>query len=155
MEPLQTKPVYHHPIPPQIVGALALIGCDVLWLALVAAAALIRSASDPNPRLALALAAAAAAAAAAHLALGVCIAARQNWARIVEIALGLLTCFQHIPVAIGFSFLPAVVGPGLVGGVALPAYGVVAFCLALLLLLHNEAAEAYTYRGGGGRPPEE
>ncbi|GAA2261100.1 hypothetical protein GCM10009853_012710 [Glycomyces scopariae] len=157
MDTLHPAPAFHHPIPWQVVAALALIGCHALALVLQSAAALalFRSQQPPESRLTLLVLLGAATAAAANAVLGACIAARQDWARTVAVALSLLACFSYGAASVVLSFAAFATAPGVRGTLLLSAYGAFAFCLALLFLLQNERAAAYTYRGGGGDRPDE
>lgn len=157
MEPLRTKPVYHRPIPWQVVTALALIGGYLVLLtvraaSLWAAYTLLGPRAELAPevgvaqRWALLALIVTALAIVLNVVLGVCIAARQNWARVLAHLLYLIFAVFHICRAVFF---------GAMGTAAWPLYGGIAFCLALLYLLHGEEAKAYTYKGGGGSWPEE
>jgi hypothetical protein len=156
MDPLQTKPAYHHPIPWQILAALALICCNILSLAFQATLLLIvgDQLPEPGPHLVLGLLAATGLAALTNVVMAVCIAARRNWARSLEIALCVIGCFYYVPAAVGISLAPVPTSFGLDAGAVLATYLALALSLALLFLLHNEKAAAYTYLGGGAPRPE-
>ncbi|MCD0445954.1 hypothetical protein LO763_20290 [Glycomyces sp. A-F 0318] len=163
MEPLRTKPVYHHPIPWQVATALPLLGCNVLSLVLQARAILDYGVAPPPsqawpaldawPALAVLHLICTVVAAAACAAAAVCIAARRDWARTTAVAVCVVLCFYYVPIAIGFTVVPLVIDSGFAGGLLASVCGALALCLALLHLLHGEEAAAYTYKGG--RWPEE
>lgn len=157
MEPLQTKPVYHHPIPWQVVVALVLNCCNALLLTAQAYLLLNDLEQFPRPTetLVLGILLLAALAAALQVVLAVCIAARQHWARILQITLCVLASCYNLLAVVGLAIIPETFGSGFERDLTLLAYLGLAIGLGLLFMLHNEKAAAYTYRGGGAGYPEE
>ncbi|WP_091038807.1 hypothetical protein [Glycomyces harbinensis] len=141
MEPLRTRPAYHHPIPWQVVAALVLIGASVCSLTYLAAL-MWADFRSPTEEAVLWPLVATAAAAAAQVAVAVCIAARMNWARII----GFGTCMLTGVVAFA---------SGLAAGLDVPSYTGIGIGLVLFFLLRSEKAKRHTYKGGGASWPED
>lgn len=143
MEPLRTKPVYHHPIPWQTIAALALIGLDVLVRAATAVLTFaLTSALDVVPAAATAVLASSVLAILVTLmwiALGVCIAARLDRARNLAMWFSLLNIITAMLLAFAFVPLWEITASAVASG---------AFSLCLLFLLGGDASKAYTYRAG-------
>jgi hypothetical protein len=146
--PPGTKPAYHHPMPWQVATALVMIAAAAASsLAEAALLGLGAVVADPRfERLLLALLIASVLHAAACTAVGVCVAARLDWARRIAIVVSLLgvSC-SLVTLAVLGAFGVLDPAPFATGG----------FSLLLLALLSGEAAARYTYRGGGGSLPDE
>lgn len=152
MEPLTSKPAYHHPIPWQVVTALVLLGLAAASYAIQSAAlwiAHLLPATAQQHRLLLASAIATAFGAAVAVAVGVCIAARLDWARKVALAFNLLGIMQAVAVLGTVGAFGEIGVPVLAGGAQ------ASILFALLFLLSSAAAKTYTYKGGGGTWPDD
>ncbi|MEU5152792.1 hypothetical protein [Glycomyces sp. NPDC021274] len=148
METTPSKPVYHRPMPWHIVVALVVTGLDALALAFMAAGLAAVSASAPRQfqGLLLMLTALVALVTVVYVSLGVCIAARLNKARKLAIVLNLVFFLA----AVGILIVLAVIGEFYPAALASGALS-----LFMIALLSNERSQAYTYKSGEARWPED
>ncbi|GAB4002166.1 hypothetical protein GCM10029992_39640 [Glycomyces albus] len=139
-----TKPVYHRPMPWQIVVALVFIGLDVLAYALMAAGLGVVAGSAPERSgVPIVLMTPVALIALAFIALGVCIAARLNKARKLAVIVNVIFLMFAV-----WSLISSIA----FGGLDVPALFGGAFSLAMLYLLASDRAKAYTYKGDDSLP---
>jgi hypothetical protein len=134
----RSKPAYHHPIPWQVVVALVLIGASILSLTYLVSLLWIEYDSGDAPLWPLV---ATAVGIVVQVTVGVCIAARLNWARVAGFTLCILAAL--VAVVSGFA-----------AGVNVSSFTGVGVGIVLFFLLRSDKAAAYTYKGGGGWPED-
>ena len=148
MEPTPSKPIYHHPMPWQIVVALVVTGLGALALAFMAAGLAAVSGSVPRQvqGILLILTVLVALGAVVFVSLGVCIAARLNKARKLAIVLNLVFFLSAVGILVVLGVLGEFNPASLASG---------ALSLFMVALLSNERSQAYTYKSGEVGWPED